>query len=119
MSSIGEMFEAAMRQHGDTCAGRHQEVEMMPRHENRIARDPRVIVLKRTRESVMLDVAHGRRFKLNRLGVGIWDALATEPTFGALVDHLWSRYDVSLDVLAHDVAGTLSRWSDAGLISWR
>ena len=91
----------------------------MPRHESRIARDPRVVVLERTRESVMLDVAHGRRIKLNRLGMRIWEALETEPTFGALVDHLWTEYDVRIDVLAHDVADTLSRWADAGIISWR
>jgi hypothetical protein len=108
MSSIGEID-----------AIRHQEVEMMPRHESRIARDPRVVLLERARDSVMLDVAHGRRIKLNRLGVRIWEALATEPTFAALVDHLWSRYDVRAEVLAHDVADTLSRWTDAGLISWR
>jgi hypothetical protein len=105
MSSIGE--------------SRRQEMESMPRRESRIARDPRVVVLERTRESVMLDVAHGRRIKLNRLGVRIWEALATEPTFGALVDHLWTDYDVRIDVLALDVANTLSLWADAGLISWR
>jgi hypothetical protein len=76
-------------------------------------------VLERTRESVMLDVAHGRRIKLNRLGVRIWEALEAEPTFGALVDHLWTKYDVRIDVLARDVADTLSRWADAGIISWR
>lgn len=92
---------------------------MMLRQGSRIARDPRVIVLERARDSVMLDVVHGRRITLNRLGVRIWDALATEPTFGALVDHLWSRYDVRVDVLAHDVADMLSTWADAGLISWR
>lgn len=91
----------------------------MPRPESRIARDPRVVMLQRTRESVMLDVAHGRRIKLNRLGVRIWEALATEPTFSALVDRLWTEYDVRVDVLAHDVANTLSLWEDAGLISWR
>jgi hypothetical protein len=112
-------MRAVMRHGGDISASRRQEIEMMPRHESRIARDPRVVVLQRTRESVMLDVAHGRRIKLNRLGVRIWDALATEPTFGALVDHLWIEYDVRIDVLAHDVADPLSRWTEAGLISWR
>lgn len=92
---------------------------MMPRHESRIARDPRVVVVERARDSVMLDVAHGRRITLNRLGVRIWEALATEPTFAALVDQLWNRYDVRVDVLAHDVAEMLLRWADAGLISWR
>jgi len=112
-------MHAVMRQDGVISDSRRQEREMMPRHESRIARDPRVVVLERTRESVMLDVAHGRRIKLNRLGVRIWEALETEPTFGALVDHLWTKYDVRIDVLAHDVADTLSRWADAGIISWR
>ena len=92
---------------------------MMPRGDGRIARDPRIVVVERTRETVMLDVAHGRRITLNRLGARIWDALETEPTFPALVDHLWSRYDVRADVLAHDVADVLSRWAEAGIISWR
>lgn len=91
----------------------------MPPHESRIARDPHVVVLQRTRDSVMLDVAHGRRIKLNRLGVRIWEALAAEPTLSALIDQLWNEYDVRADVLAHDVADTLTHWADAGLISWR
>jgi hypothetical protein len=112
-------MQAIMWQDGDISACRRREMELMPRQESRISRDPRVVVLERTRESVMLDIAHGRRIKLNRLGMRIWEALAAEPTFGALVDHLWAHYDVRIDVLAHDVAETLSYWADAGLINWR
>jgi hypothetical protein len=92
---------------------------MMPRHGSRIARDPRVVVVERARDTIILDVAHGRRITLNRLGARIWDALEAEPTFPALVDFLWGRYDVRADVLARDVADMLSLWADAGIISWR
>jgi hypothetical protein len=119
MSRAHPWMQAIMWQDGDIGASRRREMELMPRHESRIARDPRVVVLERTRDSVMLDVAHGRRIKLNRLGLRIWEALATEPTFGALVDLLWTDYDVRIDVLALDVASMLALWADAGLISWR
>jgi len=49
----------------------------------------------------------------------MWTLLATEPTLAGLVDALWNQYDVRADILAHDVAVTLTAWLDAGLIVWR
>lgn len=75
--------------------------------------------MERPRDAVLVDVRHGRRLVLNSVSAGIWAVLATEPTLAALVETLWTRYDVRADVLAHDVAVTLATWLDAGLIVWR
>lgn len=76
-------------------------------------------MVERPRDVVLLDVRRGRRLALNSISAGIWGVLATEPTLAALIETLWSRYDVRADVLAHDVAVTLAAWLDAGLIVWR
>ena len=88
-------------------------------HEPKLIRDPQVLIVQRPRDAVLIDVRHGRRLSLNSVSAGVWAALAAEPTLAALVESLWSRYDVRAEVLAHEVAVTLATWLDAGLVAWR
>ena len=96
-----------------------QEGAIQTFHEPKLVRDPQIVMVQRPRDVLLLDVRHGRRLSLNSVSAGIWAALATEPTLAALIETLWTRYDVRADVLAHDVGVTLATWLAAGLIAWR
>jgi|SRR5690242_19907631 hypothetical protein len=100
-----------------TTAGQEEAIQTY--HEPRLVRDPQAVLVERARDVVLLDVRHGRRVALNSVAASLWVVLATEPTLAALVETVWTRYDVRADILVRDVAVTLATWLDDGLIAWR
>jgi hypothetical protein len=66
--------------------------------------------------AVLVNMASGACFELNRIGFEIWKALGPGATVDGICDALGGRYSVEREVLAADVRRLVDALVAAGLI---
>jgi hypothetical protein len=67
-------------------------------------------------EAVLLDLASGKYFGLNRVGTRAWELLAEGHAFGEMHTALLREFDVQAEVLEADLRGLVTELSGRGLI---
>jgi hypothetical protein len=67
-------------------------------------------------ETVLLDLVGEQYFGLNQVGTRVWQLLAGDSNFAAIIDVLLEEYEVSRQQLERDVRELLGSLLDAGLI---
>jgi hypothetical protein len=65
---------------------------------------------------VLLDLVGEQYFGLNQVGTRVWQLLAGDSNFAAIIDVLLEEYEVSRQQLERDVRELLGSLLDAGLI---
>jgi PqqD family protein of HPr-rel-A system len=82
----------------------------------RISRSPDVETSEVDGESVLLDLASGDYFGLNRVGTVVWELLAEPRAIDTIAAALEERYDVDRAKATEDIARMLARMRDRGLV---
>jgi hypothetical protein len=82
----------------------------------RISRSPDVETSAVEDESILLDLATGDYFGLNRIGAVVWELLAEPRSLDALAAAITARYAVERAKAREDVARMLVRMRERGLV---
>lgn len=82
-----------------------------------VAADPNIVFCDLDKERVLLDLTSSRYFALNRVGVHVWETIATPTSVGALQDNIEQRFDVRPEQCRKDLESLLSNLSQFTLIS--
>jgi Coenzyme PQQ synthesis protein D (PqqD) len=81
-----------------------------------VRRRPEVTVRATSTGALLIDMASGNCWQLNRLGSDFLSLIDTEKTLADIIGILGSRYEVSRDVLQRDLSRLAQELLDAGLI---
>jgi hypothetical protein len=65
--------------------------------------------------ALLIDLASGRCWQLNRMGADFLSAIDAGKSLGEVLDAMGGRYDVSREVLERDLIRLAQELSDAGL----
>jgi hypothetical protein len=82
----------------------------------RYAPSPDVLCRVLDGEAVLLDLASGKYFGLNRVGTRIWELIAEGRAYAELRAVLLQEFEVQGEALDSDLAGLVAELSERGLI---
>jgi hypothetical protein len=66
--------------------------------------------------AIIVNLATGQCWQLNRIGADLFEQIKTERTIGDVCDALKNRYAISRDVLERDICRLTEELLEAGLI---
>ena len=78
-----------------------------PQPEQIWTRKPDVVWSAVDGEAVLLDVASGYYFSLNKVGAIVWDMLDGEKSLGVIRDAICARFSVSPETAWRDISGLI------------
>ncbi|HLK91579.1 MAG TPA: PqqD family protein [Polyangia bacterium] len=81
-----------------------------------VRRRAEVTVRNTSNGALLIDLATGKCWQLNRIGADFIEAIETDRSLQAVCDALRDRYDVPPEVLERDLCRLSQELSDAGLI---
>lgn len=84
-----------------------------------VAADPNIMFCDLDNERVLLDLGSSRYFALNRVGIHVWEAIASPTRVDALHASLLQRFDVGAERCRQDLETLLTQLSQFTLISVR
>lgn len=85
--------------------------------DHRIRRGEAVLSQRLDDEAVLLDASSGRYYRLNEVGMRVWELAAGAPTLGDVHRSLLNEFEVDAELLWRDLARLVEELEAEGLTS--